>query len=247
MSKTVFAQGTYILANWLNSIFGGGAHKIWTANTTYAAGIVIKLSGGEILRAIVAGISGTEEPAAPGSLRGTVVDNTVTWELFAGHLHDARAMDGSAPKIHPISEIDGVSEGVFNLVFTTSFFTVEQVVPCYWKKVTSPLSGASSIVHLIIHGFYGTSNSVELYASGAIPEAIRPSGEAKTVIEVMDFDAHKLGMAQIESNGRITFFVLETITGNAESGIYTLPSAPFAASGLKGMYQDTLFTYPICP
>lgn len=105
MAKTVFVQGTYILANWLNAIFGGGAHKVWVANQAYDAGVVIKLSGGAVLRAIVGGVSGTEEPAAPGSLRGTVADNTVTWELFGGHLHDGKNMDGSAPKVI-IDEVD---------------------------------------------------------------------------------------------------------------------------------------------
>jgi hypothetical protein len=99
MAKSKIISGTTVLSKWLNAIFGGGAKDVWAATTAYAAGDVIELSGGEILRCIGAGTSDVSEPTAPGELRGTVSDGTITWELFAGHLHDASDMDGSAPKI----------------------------------------------------------------------------------------------------------------------------------------------------
>ena len=70
-----------------------------------------KLAGGACLRAIaITGDykTGATEPTAPGTLRGTVVDNNVTWELFGGHLHDGKAMDGSAPKVAAGEVIGGL-------------------------------------------------------------------------------------------------------------------------------------------
>jgi hypothetical protein len=51
----------------------------WTPNTTYAAGDVVKLSGGAILSATNSGTSGTTEPVPPG-VGSTVQDGTVLWE-----------------------------------------------------------------------------------------------------------------------------------------------------------------------
>ncbi|HSW68026.1 MAG TPA: hypothetical protein VLH16_05570 [Bacteroidales bacterium] len=99
MAKTTFINGTTILSKFLNSIFGFGAKDSWAATTAYVGGDIIKLSGDEILRCIVAGTSSSSEPTAPGTLRGTVVDGTVTWELFGGHLHDDKLFDGSCPKV----------------------------------------------------------------------------------------------------------------------------------------------------
>jgi hypothetical protein len=99
MAKTIFENGTYILTEFLNAIFGGGAKSAWLPGTAYAAGKIIKLSGGEILRAVVGGVSDVSEPDAPATLRDTVVDNSVTWALFGGHQHDDLSIDGSAPKV----------------------------------------------------------------------------------------------------------------------------------------------------
>lgn len=55
----------------------------WTASTAYALNDQVTLTGGEVLKATVAGTSGTTEPAAPASVGGTVVDGGVTWERIS--------------------------------------------------------------------------------------------------------------------------------------------------------------------
>jgi hypothetical protein len=99
MSQTGFANGTIIKSKWLNSVFGFGTGTIWQSNTAYEAGDVLRTVAGEILRALNNGTSGSVEPTAPGTLRGTVTDNDIVWELFGGHLHDGGSRDGSAPKV----------------------------------------------------------------------------------------------------------------------------------------------------
>jgi hypothetical protein len=47
--------------------------------TAYVEGAVVKLSTGERLQALDPGTSGGTAPAAPASVGGTVVDNTLTW------------------------------------------------------------------------------------------------------------------------------------------------------------------------
>ena len=60
----------------INSAIGGVPS--WQANTAYAVGDTVQVTGG-FLTAIVAGTSGATEPALPAQ-GGTVVDNTVTWQ-----------------------------------------------------------------------------------------------------------------------------------------------------------------------
>lgn len=54
------------------------AASVWAATQAYALGDVVKLTGGEILRASVAGTSAASAPTAP-AVGATVVDGTVTW------------------------------------------------------------------------------------------------------------------------------------------------------------------------
>jgi hypothetical protein len=54
----------------------------WAASTAYAVGDRVRLSGGEVLEATVAGTSGTTEPTAP-AVGGTVTDGTVTWQRIS--------------------------------------------------------------------------------------------------------------------------------------------------------------------
>lgn len=56
---------------------------LWTANTAYLVGATVKLTGGERLRATVAGTSGVTMPTAPALVGGTVTDGTVTWVRIA--------------------------------------------------------------------------------------------------------------------------------------------------------------------
>ena len=58
------------------------AASAWAASTAYLVGAVVNLSGGEFLKATIAGTTAAAEPVAP-SLGGTVVDGTVTWERIA--------------------------------------------------------------------------------------------------------------------------------------------------------------------
>lgn len=50
----------------------------WVATTAFAEGVIVKLAGGAILRATVAGTSAASAPTAP-AVGATVVDGTVTW------------------------------------------------------------------------------------------------------------------------------------------------------------------------
>ena len=250
MAKTIFQAGTYIMSNFLNSLFGGGAGHFWQANTAYSAGDIRKLSGGEVLRCIVAGISdSTTEPTAPGALRGTVTDNTVTWELFGGHLHDGKAMDGSAPKIVP-AEIVGYSEGTFNLVFngpgTYQMFTVEQTAICYYRKHT-PASGPA-IVELSIPAVSGTSNSTILQsASTQVPVAIRPKVVVYLNVHVFDNGSEtRLGTICIDNGGNVTVMMNATVSGDADSLLKGETAPNFTASGTKGFKQIDL-RYAIWP
>ncbi|OFB37974.1 hypothetical protein BA059_16900 [Mycolicibacterium sp. (ex Dasyatis americana)] len=54
------------------------AAEVWVTATAYTAGDIVKLTGGEILRATVGGTSDAAEPTAP-AVGATVTDSTVTW------------------------------------------------------------------------------------------------------------------------------------------------------------------------
>lgn len=54
----------------------------WQANTAYAQNSRVTVTGGT-LKANSSGISGTVAPTNPGSVGGTVVDNTITWQRTA--------------------------------------------------------------------------------------------------------------------------------------------------------------------
>jgi hypothetical protein len=98
MAKTEFLSGTNVLTNFLNAIFGGGAAVEWAPGTAYAQGTIVKISTSECLRVLTAGTSGSTEPEYP--VHGfSVVDNTITWQGFGGHLHDSLDIDGSARKL----------------------------------------------------------------------------------------------------------------------------------------------------
>lgn len=53
--------------------------KPWTLTTATTVGTVVYVAGGE-LTATVAGTTAGTAPTAPGSVGGTVVDGTVTWQ-----------------------------------------------------------------------------------------------------------------------------------------------------------------------
>ena len=50
----------------------------WAATTAYSVDDEVSLTGGAVLKATVAGTSGSTEPTAPG-VGETVADGTVTW------------------------------------------------------------------------------------------------------------------------------------------------------------------------
>lgn len=54
----------------------------WSASTAYDVGDRVRLAGGQILQATVAGTSAATAPTAPG-VGNTVVDGTVTWQQIA--------------------------------------------------------------------------------------------------------------------------------------------------------------------
>lgn len=75
---------TRLTTDWEFEIVGSPYRAYaWAANTAYAAGTDIRLSGGQILDATVAGTSGATEPAPPAAVGDTVVDGTVTWTRTA--------------------------------------------------------------------------------------------------------------------------------------------------------------------
>jgi hypothetical protein len=215
MAKSIFINGTRVLSKWLNSIYGGGAKDVWAAATVYAAGDVIKLSGGEILRAIaVTGDfkSGATEPTAPGALRGTVVDNNVTWELFGGHLHDGLSIDGSAPKVLLTSaaEVTGllpianIAETIDNIVSSGSFpatFPTAQTMTIYYQLFQS------GIVRMWWNGITGlVSGTDHQAAGGTLPAPIRPTTANRTIPFVIFVGASpELGYLIISTAGGFYF------------------------------------------
>lgn len=72
--------GRAVVAGDLDSIGRDLIATVWAISTAYALGEYVELSGGEVLKATVAGTSdGVTEPTAP-TYGNTVVDGTVTWE-----------------------------------------------------------------------------------------------------------------------------------------------------------------------
>jgi hypothetical protein len=57
-------------------------YATWAASTDYVLGQRVKLTGGQILEATVAGKSGATSPAAP-AVGATVVDGGVTWKRIS--------------------------------------------------------------------------------------------------------------------------------------------------------------------
>lgn len=53
--------------------------KPWVAATAYTVGVVVYVSGGELTCSVAGTSHATTPPTAPGSVGGTVTDNTVTW------------------------------------------------------------------------------------------------------------------------------------------------------------------------
>jgi len=51
----------------------------WAATTAFAVGARVYVAGGTLV-ATVGGTSGAAAPTAPGTIGGTVVDATVTWQ-----------------------------------------------------------------------------------------------------------------------------------------------------------------------
>lgn len=51
----------------------------WAVATAYALGYVVYVAGGELTCTTAGTSHATTAPTAPGSVGGTVVDNTVTW------------------------------------------------------------------------------------------------------------------------------------------------------------------------
>jgi hypothetical protein len=55
----------------------------WAATTAYLVGATVKHTGGQRLKATVAGTSAGTIPTAPAAVGGTVVDGTVTWRRIS--------------------------------------------------------------------------------------------------------------------------------------------------------------------
>ena len=51
----------------------------WVIATAYTVGTSVYVSGGELTCTVAGTSHGSVTPTAPGSVGGTVVDNTVTW------------------------------------------------------------------------------------------------------------------------------------------------------------------------
>jgi hypothetical protein len=243
MAKSIFINGTRVLSKWLNSIYGGGAKDTWAAATVYAAGDVIKLSGGQILRAkSVTGDykSGATQPTAPGALRDTVVDNNVTWELYGGHLHDGSAIDGSAPRVlltgaaevtgvlpaanvvNPFGDTLDYEEGIFNVVFPYPIFTAEKTMAAAYRILKPITTGIPYIVTVWLSGITGTSNATGFITTDhPIPSNARPSTDLIfKKCKVWDNGALVEGTCEITLAGDVIFRVGDNTN--------------FTASGTKG-------------
>ena len=53
--------------------------KPWVIATPYTVGTVVYVAGGELTCTVAGTSHASTAPTAPGSVGGTVVDNTVTW------------------------------------------------------------------------------------------------------------------------------------------------------------------------
>jgi hypothetical protein len=52
----------------------------WATATAYTAGTVVYVAGGELVCTVAGTSHASTAPTAPGSVGGTVTDNTVTWQ-----------------------------------------------------------------------------------------------------------------------------------------------------------------------
>jgi hypothetical protein len=138
-------------------------------------GDIIKLSGGAILRAIAIagdGTTGSTEPIAPSNLRGTVVDNNVTWQLFGGHLHDGLNADGSAPPVL----LTGAAEVTGSLPVANQVEHVHSGAEGQFAKIN--LDGAANVTGVLPAANVGGIDAIT--ATGTF-NATFPTGKTVTI------------------------------------------------------------------
>lgn len=52
----------------------------WATATAYSVGSIVYVTGGELVATVAGTSHASTAPTAPGSVGGTVTDNTVTWQ-----------------------------------------------------------------------------------------------------------------------------------------------------------------------
>jgi hypothetical protein len=65
-----------------NTDFNGRALSSapWAVSTAYTVGSIVYVAGGELVCTVAGTSHASVTPTAPGSVGGTVTDNTVTWQ-----------------------------------------------------------------------------------------------------------------------------------------------------------------------
>jgi hypothetical protein len=154
-------------------------------------------------------------PAFAQSIFGT--------DQSTGHKHDGADSDGHCPKIDPVTEISGYSEGSFTMTATGFSTNPAPSGTAYWHI-------SHGLVFLSIPLLYGTSNTTDLGISLAIPADIRPATGKICQLWLVDNGQYKPGLITVNANGIIESSLLAT-------GVY---GGAFVDSGNKGVFPQTI-------
>jgi hypothetical protein len=128
--------------------------------------------------------------------------------------------------------------GTCDLVFPNTVFTYEQTIGCRYSL------SSDDVVMLTLPNISGTSNSMGMLSSNALPTEIRPPQECVVPCRVQCALGYRLGAARIYANGQVAFEVAQYDDGVDDKIFYSLSA--FDASGNKGVLTATLI-YDVKP